>query len=252
MRGGKSLPDEVVTFIHRKFKTAGTVVAIGRLDHENTQIDIVAAPPAPEADGDTLFEIGSLTKPITALTLASMVRTRELTLDTPIGELFPEGFKAPNRDGREITLLDLATHRSGLPRLPPNLGWSALISNDPYKNYNRLKLFSCLDVYRLRRAPGDGFTYSNFGYGLLGTLLAERADIPYAELVRERIFAPLGMLSSRADHKDDFRLIQGRTAGGWPTPPWHTGALQGAGAVRSTVNDMLRFLQSVSRRRMNL
>jgi CubicO group peptidase (beta-lactamase class C family) len=133
-------------------------------------------------------------------------------------------------------------HRSGLPRLPPNIGWSAVISNDPYKNYDRAKLFSCLGAYRLRRVPGEDFTYSNFGYGLLGTLLADRANTPYAELVCESVFAPLAMHASRADYRDDFRLIQGHNAGGWPMPPWHTGALQGAGAVRSTVNDMLRFL----------
>jgi CubicO group peptidase (beta-lactamase class C family) len=242
MRGGQSLSDEVVAFIRQKFNFAGIVVAIGRLDLQSSHTNIIAAPGAPEADGDTLFEIGSLTKPITALTLASMVRTSDLSLDTPIGELFPEGVKAPERDGRQITLLDLATHRSGLPRLPPNIGWSALISNNPYKNYNRAKLFSCLDAYRLRRAPGDDFEYSNFGYGLLGTLLADHADMSYAELVQERVFAGLAMLSSRADYKDDFRLIQGHTAGGLPTPPWQTGALQGAGAVRSTINDMLRFL----------
>ena len=124
MRDGQSLSDELVAFIRQKFNFAGIVVAIGRLDAQSSQINMISAPRAPEADGDTLFEIGSLTKPITALTLASMVQTHDVTLDMPIGELFPEGVRAPEKDGRQITLLDLATHRSGLPRLPPNIGWS--------------------------------------------------------------------------------------------------------------------------------
>jgi len=242
MADRQSLSDEVVAFARSEFNVGGVVVTIGRLDGEDARVDTIELPGAPDVDGDTLFEIGSLTKPITALTLASMARTHEVRLDTPIGELFPEGVRAPQKDGRQITLLDLATHRSGLPRLPPNLGWSALLSDDPYESYNRGKLFSGLDRLRLRHLPGESFEYSNLGYGLLGTLLADRADTTYAELVGERVFAPLAMLSSRADYRDDFRLIQGHTAAGKPVPPWHAGTLHGAGAVRSTVNDMLRFV----------
>lgn len=182
-----------------------------------------------------------MTKPITATILAAMVRRRDVTLDLPIGELFPPGVRVPQSGGRPITLADLATHRSGLPRLPSNIGWPALTSNDPYAHYNRARLFSYLDGCRLQRVPGEGFSYSNLGYGLLGTLLADRADMSYAELVRERVLAPLSMGSSRADYSEDYRLIQGHTASGVPAPPWHTGALQGAGAIRSTLNDMLRF-----------
>jgi CubicO group peptidase (beta-lactamase class C family) len=238
----QSLSDEVVAFARSEFNYPDVVVAVGRLDGEDSRVDTIGMPGAPDVDGDTLFEIGSLTKPITALALASMVRTREVTLDMPIGELFPQDVKAPQKDGRQITLLDLATHRSGLPRLPPNIGWSALISDDPYKSYNRAKLFSYLDGLRLRHLPGESFEYSNLGYGLLGTLLADRADVSYAQLVDERVFAPLAMLSSRADYRDDFRLIQGHSAAGKPAPPWHAGILHGAGAVRSTIDDMLRFV----------
>jgi D-alanyl-D-alanine-carboxypeptidase/D-alanyl-D-alanine-endopeptidase len=236
------LPEQAVAFARRNFSFAGVVLAIGRLEGECSRVDMIAAPGAPEADGDTLFEIGSLTKPITATVLASLVRTGDVQLETPLGELFPDGVRAPQKAGGPITLFDLATHRSGLPRLPLNIAWSDLISDDPYRTYNRGKLLSFLDGYRLPFAPGDEFVYSNLGYGLLGTLLADRADQSYAGLVRERVFTPLAMHATRADYGEDFRLLQGHTADGAPTPPWHFGTLQGAGAARSTVNDLLRFL----------
>jgi CubicO group peptidase (beta-lactamase class C family) len=237
------LSEEVDSFVRRKFDVVGVVVAIGRFAGGTSGTQIVSGPSAPEADEDTLFEVGSLTKPITAMILASLVRGGDVALEMPISELLADGVRAPSKDGRQITLLDLATHRSGLPRLPPNLGWSALVSDDPYKNYTREKLLQCVDKNPLRTTPGKKFEYSNLGYGLLGTLLADRRDTSYAQLAREHVFAPLGMTRTRADYADDFRLIRGHSIRGSPCNPWHLGSLEGAGVVRSSVRDMLRFVE---------
>jgi CubicO group peptidase (beta-lactamase class C family) len=179
---------------------------------------------------------------MTALALASMVRRGELALEAPIRELVPNGTTTPERDGRGITLVDLAMHRSGLPRLPANLALTARLSSDPYKEYDRTKLFAFLERHHLRHVPGDRFEYSNLGYGLLGTLIAGRAKVSYAELLHSHVFGPLEMTSSHAGYDRDGDLIPGHNAGGWPRPAWHMGALEGAGIVRSTVNDMLRFV----------
>jgi CubicO group peptidase (beta-lactamase class C family) len=179
---------------------------------------------------------------MTALAVASMVRRGELALDTPIRELVPDGITTPERDGRGISIVDLATHHSGLPRLPANLGLVSRLSSDPYKDYDRTKLFAFLNSHRLGYEPGTRFEYSNLGYGLLGTLIADRAHVSYAELLQRRVFGPLDMTSSSAGYDRDGDLIPGHNAGGWPRPAWHMGTLEGCGIVRSSVNDMLRFV----------
>jgi serine-type D-Ala-D-Ala carboxypeptidase/endopeptidase len=194
-------------------------------------------------DGDTVYEIGSVTKTFTALLLADAVQRHEVALDQPAGQLLP-GYVLPSSGGRAITLLDLATHRSGLPRLPDNL----LPSDpaNPYADYTVLDLKRFLAGFRLQSVPGEHYEYSNLGFGLLGQALTTRAGTGYEALLANRITTPLGMrdtgiaLSPRmAEH-----FASGHDASGKPARPWDLDALQGAGAVRSTVHDLLLYLRA--------
>jgi D-alanyl-D-alanine-carboxypeptidase/D-alanyl-D-alanine-endopeptidase len=142
-------------------------------------------------DGDTLFEIGSITKVFTALLAADMAQRDELRLDDPIAKYLPTKVKVPERQGRQITLIDLATHTSGLPRMPEN--FHPKDPNNPYADYSVDALYSFLSSYELRRDIGIKYVYSNLGFGLLGLGIAQRAGVDYEQLVVRRICDPLGM-----------------------------------------------------------
>jgi CubicO group peptidase (beta-lactamase class C family) len=193
-------------------------------------------------DGTTIYEIGSVTKAFTGTLLADMVERGEVRLDQPIAELLPEGASALRfTPDRPITLLHLATHTSGLPRLPDNMA-----PKDPknsYADYTHDLMYAFLSQHQLRRAPGQ-FEYSNYGVGLLGALLARRAGLTYEELFIERIANPLDMTDSRIRLSDEqtARFAPPYDGGLLLDHVWDGDALNGAGGVRSTADDMLKFL----------
>ena len=198
------------------------------------------------ADGaSTIFEIGSVTKTFTATLLADMAREGLVALDDPVQRHLPEDVRLPVR-GREITLEDLAAHRSGLPRLPKGLLLPALTRDrrDPYARFDEARLAIAVGGTRPRREPGRKVAYSNYGMGLLGHVLARRAGTSYERLVRARICEPLGLADTwiETPEPDRWRVAAGHTAFGRSTPPWHLAALAGAGGLRSTARDLLEYL----------
>jgi len=145
-------------------------------------------------DGDTVFEIGSITKVFTSIILADMVERGEVALDDPVQRLLPADVRVPTRNGAAITLLHLATHSSGLPRLPENL--DPADPANPYADYTVAQLYAFLSSHELGRDIGETVEYSNLGVGLLGHALATRADSDYETLVRDRVLRPLAMLDT--------------------------------------------------------
>jgi serine-type D-Ala-D-Ala carboxypeptidase/endopeptidase len=208
------------------------VVAYGRLEKGD---------PRP-LNGDTIFEIGSATKVFTSLLLADMVQRGEVALDDPVAKYLPASAKMPERNGRSITLVDLATHTSGLPRMPTNFTPKDL--TNPYADYSVDQLYQFLSSYQLTRDIGSQYEYSNLGGGLLGHVLALRAGMSYEALVRSRICDPLGMSNTRITVKPEMkaRLAVGHNQGLESVANWDLPTLAGAGALRSTANDMLTFL----------
>ncbi|GMU66929.1 MAG: hypothetical protein AMXMBFR36_32030 [Acidobacteriota bacterium] len=196
-------------------------------------------------DDRTLYEIGSVTKVFTALLLADAVVRGEVALETPIAELLPPGVELPAGAAKRITLEMLATHRSGLPRIPAEL--DATDYRDPYAAYGEAELWATLGAVRLEADPGERAAYSNLGAGLLGTLLARRAGLSYGELLAERITRPLGMADTVVEvaPADLARVAPPHTGAGEPWSPWHFRALAGAGAIRSTAADLARFARAV-------
>lgn len=194
-------------------------------------------------DGGTVFEIGSVTKTFTALLLAHAVQAKTVSLDTPVAQLLPD-FRIPSRHGKPITLGLLAEQFSGLPRLPDNLQPADL--DNPYADYGRGRLRAFLAGYALPRDPGAAYEYSNLGFGLLGEALAEQAKLPYGELLRRVVLAPLGMDSSGVELTPAIRarLAPGHDEQGNLARHWTFGALGGAGALLSDGNDMLRYLRA--------
>lgn len=194
-------------------------------------------------DEKSVFEIGSITKAFTGVLLADMVLRGEVALDDPIEKYLPEGTKVPTRDGKNITLRDLATHRSGLPRMPTNL--EPADPANPYADYDAKRMLAFLSQCELTRGIGEKYEYSNFGAGLLGYALARKAGKTYEELVTERILKPLDMKDSSITLSDELkaRLAKGH-ADGKTVKNWDIDALAGAGALRSTPLDMVTFVEA--------
>jgi serine-type D-Ala-D-Ala carboxypeptidase/endopeptidase len=195
-------------------------------------------------DGDTIFEIGSISKVFTSLVLADMLNRKEVTLDDPAAKYLPETVKMPERSSKSITLLDLSTNSSGLPRLPSNLKLKDL--HNPYADYSVEDLYQFLSSYTLPRDPGSEFEYSNLGAGLLGHVLAYRAGTDYESLIRNRVTQPLSMPDTGITLSSSMkqRMATGHNKMLAPVPDWDLPTLAGAGALRSSANDMLTFLEA--------
>jgi len=195
-------------------------------------------------DGDTIFEIGSVTKVFTSLVLADMVNRKEVTLDDPASKYLPETVRMPERSGKSITLLDLSAHSSGLPRIPGNLKPKDPLN--PYADYSVDDLYQFLSGYTLPRDPGSEVEYSNLGAGLLGHLLANRAGTDYESLVRGRITELLSMPDTGITLTSSMkqRMATGHNAILAPVPNWDLPKLAGAGALQSSANDMLTLLEA--------
>jgi CubicO group peptidase (beta-lactamase class C family) len=196
-------------------------------------------------DGGTVYEIGSVTKTFTALLLAQEAAAGRLSLDEPVQRLLP-GYTIPAWQGQAITLRDLATQTSGLPRLPT--GFIPPDMANPYVGYGAAELQAFLRGHQLARKPGASYEYSNLGYGLLGVALAAHAGKPYDALVHERIAVPLGMQSTGVALTPAMRarLAPGHDATGKPAANWDFDTMAGAGALRSTATDMLRYLKTLT------
>ena len=160
---------------------------------------------------DSIFEIGSITKTFTGLMLAQMVAQQKVKLDEPVRELLPPGTVAKPA-GAEITLLDLATQQSGLPRMPDN--FHPADEADPYADYRPANLYEFISKHGVSKPASTGFNYSNLGLGLLGQALANRAGMTYPELLRAEITGPLEMHDTvvKLSPEQEKRFAQGHTA----------------------------------------
>ncbi len=226
-------------------KSTGMVV--GTIDADGGTSVAAYGDPGPGAlplDADSLFEIGSITKVFTATLLADMVDRGEVALDDPVSKYLPEPVRVPERNGRKITFVDLATQSSGLPRMPDNM--HPRDPANPYADYTLEQLYDFLGRCTLTRDIGSQYEYSNLGVALLGVALARRAGTSYEALLTERVLKPLGMEHTGITLTPWMQrhLVKGHDAEGHVVPNWDIPTFAGAGALRSTLNDMLIFARA--------
>lgn len=201
---------------------------------------------SPAPDADTRFEIGSITKTLTATLLVAMRRTGAVDPATPVDSLLPGPARLGRQSPRPITLEDLATQHSGLPRLPWGPAMLAGLYLRPRQPYAWIGEGVLLRWLRGRRVRGVGqrYRYSNLGFGLLGLVLARRAQCTYEEALRQHVLDPLGMTATHLQST----AAPGRAVPHGPlglrTPPWNLRALAAAGGLRSSLEDMLRWLRA--------
>lgn len=195
-------------------------------------------------DGDTVFQIGSLTKLFTVATLLSLAEDGLMSLDDDLARLLGGRVQLAPRI-RAITLRQLASHTSGLPPVPQPLMALARDDADPYRQLSREVIYRYLSTAEGLRSPGR-FEYSNYGMGLLGHVLEDRAGASLEQLMAARILAPLSMSSTfMTPQEGPIRsLAAGSSQAGDAAKAWRFGALSGAGGLCSSVNDLLAFIQA--------
>ena len=193
-------------------------------------------------DGDTILRLGSITKVFTGTVLASMVADGTVALSDPLQKHLDWGITVPTREGREIRLIDLATHTSGLPReveLPPGP------PDDPFGGVTAEAYAKTLAEDPLIFTPGTGALYSNFAFNTLAAALAAAGNKPYADLLEERVIDPAGLKDTILALRDgdQARVMQGHNFDGTAMPNVATPPIMaGSSAIFSTTNDMLKWL----------
>lgn len=201
----------------------------------------------PEAPAQALFEVGSISKVFTGLLLAQAVERGDMALDDTLGGLLngtPALAPPLPAPVAAITLRQLVTHTSCLPRLPADFRRGSDAAN-PYLGYDRARLWQSLADTRLAQSPPCPGVYSNLGFAVLGELLAQRYGKPWAGLVRERITGPLGMHDTVQLLGDKAPRLTTPHDGEAAVSVWEFDAFAGAGALRSTAADMLVFSRAL-------
>ncbi|MCW3077926.1 MAG: beta-lactamase family protein [Bacteroidetes bacterium] len=195
----------------------------------------------------TIYEIGSLTKVFCGILFAQAVIEKKVKPTDDIRLYLPKGNYANlETSDHYIQLIHLANHTSGLPRIPENLKDQAEFDPlNPYKHYSRQLLFSYLEHVKLSTEPGSISEYSNLGMGLLGIILENVYGKPFEELITAKICQPYLLNNTRVilNSEQEPLLAQGYNAGGTETPSWELNALVSAGGLKSTINDMITFLE---------
>jgi serine-type D-Ala-D-Ala carboxypeptidase/endopeptidase len=220
----------------------GGGILIGYVHEGKTEAEILGNESLNE---QTIFEIGSLTKPLTGLLLADLVSKGEVRLEDSINTFLPEEARKPEFEA--VTLQGLATHTSGLPRLPPNMNWFWMLRHgeDPYGAFGEAELYEGL-AKTTPKAIGKQSAYSNYGFGLLGFLLARSQNESYDQLLKQTIFEPLEMTSTYiGTDPGGVTVAPPLTDRGRPGDAWtFREPMMGAGAVKSNLHDMLLLLKA--------
>ena len=195
-------------------------------------------------DPGTLFEIGSISKTFTATMLAIAVEEGKLNLDDPVNKYLPDSIPSLQYKGKIVTIRTLSNHTSGIPRMPGNFQQTVVNNKDPYASYSTRDLYSFLHELKLTREPGSQFEYSNAAVGLLGTILQKIYGKTYEELLWSFIAKPLGMTDTRVNIRpaNSAHFASGYDDNGVYNGPWNlSAAFAGAGSIRSTARDMLKY-----------
>ncbi|MEI2696235.1 MAG: serine hydrolase [Saprospiraceae bacterium] len=192
-------------------------------------------------DEHSIYEIGSISKTFTGILLAQMVLNKKLNLEDPAQNYLPDVVKLPVRNGQQITIGQLSDHTSALPRMPSN--FSPADPANPYADYSIEQLYAFLNNYKLSREIGSSYEYSNLAQGLLGQILSIKSGKLFEELMIQNIAKPLRMKETKISLDPNMKkhLAIGHSQG-VPVANWDLPTLAGAGAIRSSLHDMLIYI----------
>lgn len=193
-------------------------------------------------DSDTIFEIGSNTKVIVALLFTRLEELGFFSLTDPIRDYLPVTVPLPARDNTPISFLDILTHTSALPRMPPNFDFKNVTRS--FAEYGVDDLYVGLEQLSLDWEIGSSYVYSNLGYGLLGHIVEQITDQNLDELLDKYVCKPLAMNSTRFGVGERVHNVATPHQGERPVPLLKFGVLGAAGGLTSSAKDMSKFLSN--------
>jgi serine-type D-Ala-D-Ala carboxypeptidase/endopeptidase len=237
--------EAIEAFLDQNIARTHSAMVIGLIDERGSQVfsaGTIDNGTNQKPNGDTLFFIGSVSKTFTALLLLEMAKRGEVNVNDPVADYLPAPVKVPTFEGKEITLLHLATHAAGLPMNPQNMVGSN--EREQYESYRIGQMYDFLASFELSREPGAEYEYSNVGMGLLGHALERRAGKRFESLLIERICRPIGMGSTciTLSPEHESRRAMGHDSHGRPSSPWKFQAYHPAGDIHSTAHDLLKYV----------
>jgi D-alanyl-D-alanine-carboxypeptidase/D-alanyl-D-alanine-endopeptidase len=195
----------------------------------------------------TIYEIGSISKTFTGILFAKAILDKKMALNDPVKKYLGDDYKNLAYGGKNIELVHLANHSSRIHRIPFDLmSQPGYDINDPYKNYSKEMVLAYMKKLVPDTFPGVKSEYSNLGMGLLGMIEEKVYDKSYEELITETICRPLGMNDTKItiSGADTARFAKGHDTEGKQVPYWNLGAIPGAGGIRSTTEDMMKYLKA--------
>lgn len=245
--GQSSIPQDVKSNIKARVDKGITPsIVVGLIDGDSTYYyaygvkSVVTKEPVNEY---SVYEIGSISKTFTGILLANMVIKGEAKLDDPLQNYLPTGVTAPTRNGTIIKLVNLSNHTSSLPRMPSN--FNPANPGNPFADYTEQQAYDFLNGYELTRDVGSQYEYSNYAAGLLGLVLSKKSGKSYEALMTDVIASPLGLKDTRITFSPNMKknLAIGHQ-NGKPVENWDLASLAGAGGIRSTTVDMVRYVRA--------
>jgi len=246
---GAMSDQELEAIVAKRLKgdRTGANLAVAYIEGSHVARAFVAAGEGPDAlriGPNTAFEIGSVSKTMTAALLADLILRGDVSLDDPLSDWLPEGTRVPDFQGHPILLRHIVTHTSGLPALPSQMPLNDL--SNPYAQLTDENLLASLEEVQLSAPPGTQYAYSNFAGMLLSYALTRHANTDFETLVRERLFVPLGMNGAYVGERPEsvraavgHRHYDTKSTAAWVFPK----NLAGVGGVRATLDDMVRYIQ---------
>lgn len=235
--------EEIQTLLRERLQRNGVGIVVGVIGPEGRRVVTAGRSDAPDGrlDGGTIFQIGSLTKTFTGLLLADMIERGEVSIDDELQKYLPPEVIL-HVSGRPITLLDVVTHRSGLPSMPDNLRLDA--QPNPVAGYTVDELYDFLRRFQPTRAPGEKYEYSNLAVAVMGRALARQAGLEYEALLTQRVLQPLGLTSTAITTPRAWgkRLARGHGPYLFVVDTPEMMAMPASGSLRSTADDLLRFV----------
>ncbi len=197
----------------------------------------------------SIYEIGSITKTFTTTILSQMIQEGKLKLEDPVNNFLPDSLPPLKYKEEVLTIKHLANHTSTFPSEPPNFATKTTIPHDPFSHYTPDRIMDFLSTYTFESAPGETASYSNFGMGLLGYILKNLDPQSYQQIVSDYITIPLNMPHTfvRLPAWEYRNATIGHNQALEQAPMWEWGGnttLLGAGAVKSTIPDMLNYLEA--------
>jgi D-alanyl-D-alanine-carboxypeptidase/D-alanyl-D-alanine-endopeptidase len=240
----QALPEDIVQSIEQRIDYGHTPsIVVGIIDKDGPRYYAFGNKTSggEPVDEHSIYEIGSISKTFTGILLAQMAVDGQLKTDEAAQKFLPADLKLPTKDGKSITLGQLSDHTSGLPRLPSNM--APKDPSNPYADYTVEQLYEFLNGYTLTRDIGSEYDYSNLAAGLLGHILALKAGKTYEDVMINTLALPLGMNATKITL--DANMKQNLAMGysnGFQVSNWDLPTLAGAGAIRSSLHDMLRYV----------